>query len=420
MKDLKSELQIYGGLNDIERPLVVSALLLAMQNYDCTQYPKLSFVKTRANLNKLVPELGMTPLKYFTEMLKGMDTRDIISGVYGNEYSYSGSNGHDLGIVLTPTHIVELCCELLDLRSGDRVLEPCCGTGRFLVNAMRYVGDAVTGIEFQENLYTLSSANVKINGGNASRVILGDFFTEDLSGHGFTAGFMNPPYSQKVTELVFIERLMNTLDTGGRAAVIVPVSAMIGKTKADKQLKAEILRHHTLEGVISLNKDTFYGVGTVPCIAIFVAGKPHPPKYKAKFVNFEDDGYEVKKHVGLLATERAAERKKYLLECWRGERTDYRTAFMVKDTVEWSDEWLHSFYYYNDETPEEKNFVESIADYLTFEANMIFHGRGYLFEGGETNADRTDQDTERRGRGATESGQAIEEAPEQYRIVYDV
>ena len=51
---------------------------------------------------------------------------------------------------------------------------------------------------------------------------------------------------------------------------------------------------------------------------------------------------------------------------------------MVQSTVEPEDEWLHSFYYYNDETPKEEDFVRSLEDYLTFEANMIFHGRGYL------------------------------------------
>ena len=53
--------------------------------------------------------------------------------------------------------------------------------------------------------------------------------------------------------------------------MIVPVSAMIGKTKEDKAVKQDILKKHTLEGVISLNKDTFYRVGTVPCIAVFTA-----------------------------------------------------------------------------------------------------------------------------------------------------
>ncbi|HHU83488.1 MAG TPA: SAM-dependent DNA methyltransferase, partial [Firmicutes bacterium] len=39
----------------------------------------------------------------------------------------------------------------------------------------------------------------------------------------------------------------------------------------------------------------------------------------------------------------------------------------------------HSFYYFNDEIPSEEDFRNTIADYITFEVNMITHGRGYLF-----------------------------------------
>ena len=198
---------------------------------------------------------------------------------------------------------------------------------------------------------------------------------------------MTPPYSQaknkdtaNLSELCFIRHLLNSITEGGRAAVIVPVSAMIGKTKDDKAIKKEILKNHTLEGVISLNKDTFYRVGTVPCIAVFTTGIPHPTEKKAKFINFEDDGYEVKKHLGLVETERAKDKRQYLLDCWHGKITDFPSSFMVETTVENTDEWIHSFYYYNDEIPTEEDFMNSIGDYLTFEFNMITHGKGYLFE----------------------------------------
>ena len=116
---------------------------------------------------------------------------------------------------------------------------------------------------------------------------------------------------------------------------------MIGKTKDDKAIKKEILKNHTLEGVISLNKDTFYRVGTVPCIAVFTTGIPHPTEKKAKFINFEDDGYEVKKHLGLVETERAKDKRQYLLDCWHGKITDFPSSFMVETTVENTDEWIH-------------------------------------------------------------------------------
>lgn len=166
---------------------------------------------------------------------------------------------------------------------------------------------------------------------------------------------------------------------GARCAVIVPNSTMTGKTAEDKLVKEDIFSEHTLEGVISLNKNTFYRVGTVPCIAIFTAREPHPKDKKVKFINFEDDGFEVKKHIGLVETERAKDRKAYLLDCWFGKITNYPTKFMVETTVEAKDEWLHSYYYYNDEIPNYDEFKNSIADYLTFEFNMISHGKGYLF-----------------------------------------
>ena len=53
---------------------------------------------------------------------------------------------------------------------------------------------------------------------------------------------------------------------------------MIGKTNNDKNYKREILEKHSLETVITLNKDTFYGVGVNPCIAIFTAGVPQDNK----------------------------------------------------------------------------------------------------------------------------------------------
>ena len=112
-------------------------------------------------------------------------------------------------------------------------------------------------------------------------------------------------------------------------------------------------------------------MGTNPCIAVFTAGIPHNPNKECKFINFEDDGYEVAKHIGLIETPSAKDKKQRLLDVWF-DRIEAETKFCVKTTVEASDEWLHSFYYFNDEIPTEE-------DFLTFEVNMITHGRGYLF-----------------------------------------
>ena len=151
-----------------------------------------------------------------------------------------------------------------------------------------------------------------------------------------------------------------------------------------------------MEGVITLNKNTFYRVGTNPCIAIFKAHNKHPKNKICKFINFENDGYNISKHIGLIDDGSHRDKKQHLLDVWF-ERTEAITKFCVKTTIEASDEWLHSFYYFNDEIPSEEDFRKTVADYLTFEVNMITHGRGYLFgiEDEELKFDKIDIEEER-------------------------
>lgn len=86
----------------------------------------------------------------------------------------------------------------------------------------------------------------------------------------------------------------------------------------------------------------------------------------------------MQKHKGLVETIHAKSKKSHLLDVWF-ERMEAESKFCVKTTIEPSDEWLHSFYYFNDEIPKLSDFEKTMADYLTFEFNMITHGRGYLF-----------------------------------------
>lgn len=62
---------------------------------------------------------------------------------------------------------------------------------------------------------------------------------------------------------------------------------------------------------------------------------------------------------------------------WTG--TEIHTSFMVRSTVSADDEWLHSYFYFNDDIPSEDDFRQAMADYLSFEFKMIVSGRGYLF-----------------------------------------
>lgn len=346
--------------------------------------------------------------KYYGHVFKSIKyqqtSEDFIGRFYGEFMSYSGGDGQTLGIVLTPKHICDLMCELVDAKPTDTVLDPTCGTAGFLIAAMHRMLSSATseqerrdikkkrlhGIELQSNMFAVAAANMILRRDGNSNLECCDFLKQNpaqIQLKGATVGLMNPPYSQGTKadpsqyELSFVERLLDSLTIGARAAVIVPQSSMTGKSKAEKEFKVSILKHHTLEGVITCNTDTFYGVGTNPVIAVFTAGEPHDPDKESRFIDFRDDGYEVRAHVGLVEGDSAKDKKQHLLDVWN-DREEAPSKFCVSSTVKADDEWLHSFYYFNDEIPTEEDFEKAIADYLTFQLDMISHGRSYLFEEG--------------------------------------
>ena len=449
-KKLHHDLWAYGQLGDTEKPLVVSAILLALQEEEYNNFSTESLtcdeiysdgkkifdalashmdrvkvqpqvkkdrvldqfrlIYNRPHLSAYNDQLGKSPLRYFAEYLHSQiltaicnnSPEDVLGRFYGEFIRYSGGDGQTLGVVLTPKHITSLFADLAEIKPSDRVFDPCCGTGGFLIAAMHKMLLAAKedekedirkhnlhGIELRDDMFSIATTNMILRGDGKSNLICQDFLkksTDELRLQNFTVGLMNPPYSQgkkkttaHLTELKFICHLLDSLAIGARCVVIVPQSTMVGKTKEDKLDKQYILSNHTLEGVITLNPATFYGVGTNPVIAVFTARVPHPVEKLCKFVDFKDDGYDVFAHVGLMPTDRAEERRKLLLDCWfQGKSAP--NAFIVRSTVEAEDEWLHSFYYFNEEIPSEADFEKAMADYLTFEFNMLTHGRGYLFD----------------------------------------
>jgi type I restriction-modification system DNA methylase subunit len=387
---------------------------------------KFAFLRTNVVLNTKNDTLNMTPLKYFAIQLNhrvlphllhrensGIEF-DILGNFYGEFVKYGGSDGNSLGIVLTPSHITSLMTKLIEIKPTQTILDPSCGTGSFLISAMNKMIETVKndqhltdnekqnfikdikrnqllGIEMQEKMFTIATTNMILRGDGKSRLQLADMFAvtacpemeyhalDEKSKEGSIPKvdriLFNPPYSQgkkdkSLTEISFIFHALSFLKNEGKMAVIVPQSTMVGKSKEEKLLKRKILENHVLESVITLNKDTFYGVGVNPCIAIFKAGEPHPENKKVKFVNFEDDGFVVRKHVGLIDDGTSVEKRRYLVDVLQGNVDDCSTEFMVKSTITAEDEWLHSYFYFNDSPPIESDFEKTIADYLTFQFDM--------------------------------------------------
>ncbi|MCY8474626.1 class I SAM-dependent DNA methyltransferase [Bacillus halotolerans] len=397
--------------------LIFKAVKLYLENAGIVPYAKVgemldqfTFIQRDVTLNTINTNLKMTPLKYFAttleaeimDKIKSNTDFDILGNFYGEFVKYGGNDGNSLGIVLTPRHITSLMTELIQINKSDYVLDPACGTGAFLISAMnRMLGQAendnekrdikqnrLYGIEIQQKLFTIATTNMILRGDGKSNLLRDNSLTFDSSTmkkNGINKILMNPPYSQAKTdqtqhlsELSFIQHALEMMVVGGKLCAIVPQSTMVGKTKHDRARKKQILEKNTLDAVITLNTDTFHGVGVNPCLAIFTSGIKHPENKRVSFINFEDDGYVVRKHVGLVGDGTEKGKREHLLAVLAGDEDD-SSSFIVKTTIKDSDEWLHSFYYFNDEIPTDEDFERTIADYLTFYFDMKTHNRGYLF-----------------------------------------
>ncbi|MDW8848869.1 N-6 DNA methylase [Flavobacterium sp. MMLR14_040] len=450
-KNLHEDLRNYGSIQDKDKPLIVSGILLALREMEHKGFSidsltgdetttdgekiyeaieknlKRANVSPQVKKDKLLSQflvikdtkaineenehLKKTPLKHFTDFLYEniyknikyiQSAEDYLGRFYGEFMSYSGGDGQSLGIVLTPKHVTELFCDLVELKTTDSILDPCCGTAGFLIASMHKMlqktdnpveqrnirKNQLHGLELQPYMFTIATTNMILRGDGKSNLEQEDFIKFNpslLQEKGCTVGMMNPPYSMgsknntNLYEINFTEHLLNSILPDGKVVVIVPQSSMTGKTREEQAIKENILKHHTLDGVITLNKNTFYGVGTNPCIAVFTAGIPHYKEKEVKFINFEQDGFEVQKHRGLVETIQAKDKKQHLLDVWF-DRLDAETKFCVKTTIEPEDEWLHSFYYFNDEIPNARDFEKTITDYLTFEFSMIMQGKEHLFD----------------------------------------
>lgn len=234
----------------------------------------------------------------------GHDTMNSFLKVFRK---WNSANHNEKGEVFTPDHIAKFMCRLVDLKCDDILLDPCCGSGTFLINGMAYMlqqtndfdkkinikENNIIGIEVDDFNACLAGINMMLHGDGASNIFCDDCFNKLPKLNNIaTKVLMNPPFSQKKSsqyELRFVIETLNNMREGGLLATILPLSCAIG-TKFQNERK-EILKKHTLLKVITLPKDLFQpNAGISTCIMIF----------KAKFGNleptieqydFSDDGF---------------------------------------------------------------------------------------------------------------------------------
>ena len=304
-------------------------------------------------------------------------------GVFYHEFiKYSGGDGSGLGIVLTPQHLTEFMCDLAGVNKNSRVVDICCGSGSFLVTAMSKMFKAANpeeienirknglyGVEFDDGLYTLAIANMIIRKDGKSNIYKGDCFnadiTKELKEKNINIGLINPPYSQKdVTELEFVEHLLEVLTVGGIGVVVVPMSCAIG-TKF-KDVRERLMRENTLKAVFSMPDDIFYPTGTNVCVMVWEAHTPHDSSQETFFGYCKDDGFVKRKKLGRIdALGKWEEIEKEWLRLYRNR--EVVDGLSARQCVGCEDEWLCEAYMQTDYSKlRQEDFQQTINDYVAY------------------------------------------------------
>lgn len=242
---------------------------------------------------------------------------DIMNSFLKIFRKWNSANANEKGEVFTPDHIAQLMYVITKCSKSSTILDPTCGSGTFLTNAMANMWAETSTPEEQTNISlnqlfgiesntfnaTLAGINMMLHGDGASHIYNDDCFMKlPALTNCYDRVLMNPPFSQSVDELKFVfESLTNMLE-GGYLSAIVPKSCVKGTEQKNKDYLKKIFEISDLTSVVSLPNELFSpNAGVATCIITFKkTNKKH--SVDTLLVNLSDDGYELTKNKGRLDT----------------------------------------------------------------------------------------------------------------------
>ena len=351
---------------------------------------------------------------------KSTSGQDLLNLFFITFNKYVGKS--DKNQAFTPDHITDFMCKITGVNKHSVVLDPCCGSGSFLVRAMTQALDdcatadeqekvkknQIFGIEFDENVYGLATTNMLIHSDGNSNIRQGSCFamTDWVKEAKPTIILMNPPYNGQRVHLPadyvriwpkdkkedpskglyfvkWIADALNAINHTARLAVLLPVACAIGTSGEIARLKNEILEENTLDAVFTLPSDIFHpGASASACCMVFKIGTKHNDMSNPDtfFGYCRDDGFKKKKNLGRVeqidpATGKSkwSEIEKRWIELYRNRKAEPGESATYR--VSGNDEWLCEAYMKTDYTKlTDQDFQQTINDYLAY---LVKEGRVY-------------------------------------------
>lgn len=297
-------------------------------------------------------------LKDIMAKLDPLMLTDVDSDVKGDAFEYflkaSTSTKNDLGEYFTPRHIVKTMVRLVNPQIGEKIYDPFCGTGGFLIESFRYIHNNMARTEANmktlrestvygneiTNTARITKMNMILAGDGHSNIEMKDSLANPVDGtetymdesgkvyhRGFDIVLANMPYSQKTKygslydlpstngDSICVQHCMKAINSAapnGRMALVVPEGFLFRKDLT--KTREYLLDHCQLQSVISLPQGVFLpytGVKTDIIYATKVNQKVKSSEKKKNFWYFDvkSDGYTLDNHRRKL--DRASDLSKY-------------------------------------------------------------------------------------------------------------
>jgi len=329
-----------------------------------------------------------TILKDIMDKLDPLTLTDVDSDVKGDAFEYflkaSTATKNDLGEYFTPRHIVKTMVRLVNPKIGEKIYDPFCGTGGFLIESFRHIernmgtgNPALKKILREETIYgneitntaRITKMNMILAGDGHSNIHMMDSlanptyidkikydengkiardadgnieYSSEYSGI-YDVVLANMPYSQKTKhgnlydlpttngDSICVQHCMKAINSAapnGRMALVVPEGFLFRKDLA--KTREYMLNNCELQSIISLPQGVFLpytGVKTDIIYATKVNQKIKKSEKKDKFWYFDvkSDGYSLDNHRKKLET--SSDLSKY--EEYR-KLDDEQTSDMIK------------------------------------------------------------------------------------------
>jgi len=261
------------------------------------------------------PELDKTKLGELVDLFsfnlgsKEAKAQDLLGRVY--EY-FLGKFGSTEGEFYTPPTIVKLLVGMIEPYEG-RVYDPCCGSGGMFVQSARFVEEHqgikdnihIFGQEFNAGTWKLAKMNLAIRGidGNLGERDA-DTFGNDLH-KTLRADYIlaNPPFNISDYTLLqddarwrygippannanyaWIEHMISKLSPRGIAGFVMANGSMSTSTKAEVEIRKNIIEAGLVDCIITMPPNLFYNV-TIPVCLWFVTKNKENRKDSILFID---------------------------------------------------------------------------------------------------------------------------------------